>query len=254
MIRVVILGSGNVAQHLYSAFSKVKSVQIVQCYNRKGVSLRPDQKKETITTSLSALKEADIYILAVSDNAIEEMSKQLPFKNRFVIHTSGSTPMNAINTANRSGVLYPLQTLSKEKSVDFSNVPFCIEVAQENDTILLKNLATTLSEKIYSISSEQRNTLHVAAVFVNNFANYMFSIGQEICEENNIPFEILHPLIQETTEKISEINPEQAQTGPAIRNDSKTIERHLKILAYTSNQEIYKMLTKAIQIKYGKKL
>ncbi|MDH7446770.1 Rossmann-like and DUF2520 domain-containing protein [Aquimarina sp. 2201CG14-23] len=254
MITVVILGAGNVAQHLYAAFYIQKSIKVVQCFNRQGVKLHENQTEDTITTDLKKLADADIYILAISDDAIESVSNALPFKNRLVVHTSGSAPMQAINNANNRGVFYPLQTFSAGKEVNFSKVPFCIEADLEKDVVLLKKLAATLSQKIYDISSEQRSVLHVAAVFVNNFSNYMFSIGNEICIENNVPFEILHPLIQETAKKIVEIEPDKAQTGPAIRKDTQTIERHLSILKGNSQKELYKMLTEAIQSKYGKEL
>ena len=254
MITIVILGAGNVAQHLYTAFLDMKSVEVVQCYNRKGIRLHKDQKRDTIISDLSDLIKADIYILAVSDDAIEDISKALPFQDRLVVHTSGSVLMADINNKNDRGVFYPLQTFSIGKEVDFSKVPFCIEADQEKDSKLLKELASLLSERIYDISSDQRKVLHVAAVFVNNFTNYMFSVGNDICSENKVPFEILHPLIQETAKKIIKIQPDRAQTGPAIRNDVQTIERHLGILKDDSQKELYKMLTEAIQSKYGKEL
>ncbi|WP_299439012.1 DUF2520 domain-containing protein [uncultured Aquimarina sp.] len=254
MITIVILGAGNVAQHLYTAFLNQKSVTVLQCYNRKGVRLHKDQKRDTITSDLGALIKADVYILAVSDDAIEDVSNSLPFQDRLVVHTSGSVLMTDINNKNYRGVFYPLQTFSIGKDVNFSNIPFCIEADQEQDVKLLKKIASLLSKKIYDISSDQRKVLHVAAVFVNNFTNYMFSVGNEICSENKVPFEILHPLIQETAKKIVKIQPDKAQTGPAIRNDIQTIERHLEILKDNSQKELYKMLTEAIQSKYGKEL
>ncbi len=254
MIRVVLLGSGNVAQHLYTAFLNQKLVEVVQCYNRKGIRLHHDQKQNTITKELQSLKKADVYILAVSDDAIGLISEKLPFKNQLVIHTSGSVPIDVITNSNRKGVFYPLQTFSKDKEVDFTSVPFCLEAKEKKDLILLKDLASLLSDKVYEISSQQRNILHVAAVFVNNFTNYLFSTGHRICEEHNIPFEILHPLMLETVKKATEMHPDNAQTGPAVRNDTKTIERHLKILSNSSQKNLYQTLTQAILLKHGKKL
>ncbi|WP_109300129.1 Rossmann-like and DUF2520 domain-containing protein [Aquimarina sp. AU474] len=254
MIKVVILGGGNVAQHLYTALSSQKLVDIVQCYNRKGITLHPDQNNNKIVTDLNKIVLANIYILAVSDDAIEEISTNLPFQNRFVVHTSGSVPMSTIKDTNRKGVFYPLQTFSKNTTVDFTKIPFCIEAESKDDKQLLKKLASFLSPKVYEISSEQRNILHVSAVFVNNFTNYLFSVGNDICDEHEIPFEILHPLIQETAQKIQKIIPDKAQTGPAIRNDLETIQRHLNILTDNTQKEIYQTLTRSIQSKYGKKL
>jgi len=254
MIRVVLLGAGNVAQHLYTALNNQSLVTIVQCYNRKGQKLHDNQNEETIIQNLHELTIADIYILAISDDAIAEVSSNLPFYNRLVVHTSGSAPMSTLNNKNNRGVFYPLQTFSKDKTVDFSTIPFCLETEKEKDFELLKKIGSSLTEKLYKISSEQRNALHVAAVIVNNFTNYLFSLGNDICTENDIPFEILYPLMKETTAKITAMNPNDAQTGPAVRNDLKTIERHLDFLSDTTQKDIYQTLTKAIQSKYGKKL
>ncbi|MHA7059477.1 Rossmann-like and DUF2520 domain-containing protein [Aquimarina sp. M1] len=254
MNSIVILGSGNVAHHLYAAFLNHKSAEVIQCYNRKGIKLHKDQKAEAITANLDKLKAADVYILAISDDAINEVTNVLPFENKLVVHTSGSVPMKSINHRHHRGVFYPLQTFSAAKKVDFGNIPFCIEAEREKDVNFLKKLASTLSQKVYEVSSDQRNALHVAAVFVNNFTNHMFSVGNDICAENNVPFQILHPLIEETAKKIQEIAPDEAQTGPAIRNDFKSIERHLKILTDDRQKQLYQSLTKAIQSKYGKEL
>lgn len=254
MIRIIILGAGNVAQHLYTAFYKQKSVAIVQCYNRKGILLHPDQNPNVITQDINTLKEADVYILAISDDAINEVSKALSIRNKLVVHTSGSVSINTIHHSNRKGVFYPLQTFSIHKTVDFESIPICIETEYHTDIEILKKLAFSLTNKVYEISSEQRKMLHLAAVFVNNFTNHLFSIGDDICKEHNIPFEILHPLIIETAQKATQMNPNDAQTGPAIRNDQKTITRHQENITNISQEKIYQILTKAIQSKYGKKL
>ncbi|MBW1296653.1 Rossmann-like and DUF2520 domain-containing protein [Aquimarina litoralis] len=254
MITIVLLGAGNVAKHLYEAFLPLNLVKVIQCYNRKGVQIHENQEGVFVTNNLNDLKEADVYILAISDDAVVEVSNKLPFQNRLVVHTSGSVPMKSMNSKNTRGVFYPLQTFSATKKVDFTTIPFCIEAEQEKHSALLETLASQLTKKIYAISSDQRNTLHVAAVFINNFTNHLFSIGSDICKEHNIPFEILHPLILETAKKAIEMNPDNAQTGPAIRNDVQTINRHLKILKDDSQKQLYNLLSQAIQTKYGKKL
>lgn len=254
MIRVIILGAGNVASHLYRILHQQTNVEIVQCYNRRNVLLDPMQSKATITNTYKQIKEADVYILAVSDDAISEVSGLLPFTDKLVVHTSGSAPITSISEQQRRGVFYPLQTFSKEKAVNFKKVPFCIEAEQESDFKLLWNMAASVSEKVYKISSLQRSILHVSAVFVNNFTNHLFTIGKDICDTHEVPFEILHPLIQETARKITEINPDQAQTGPAMRNDIQTISRHMDTLEDPTYRSIYQLLTQAIQIQHGKKL
>lgn len=169
-----------------------------------------------------------------------------------VLHTSGGKDLEEIKGNFRKGVLYFPQSFTKGVPVNFDGVPVCIETAESSDMKLLKKVAKTFSDHIYDIDSKQRAYLHVSAVFVNNFVNHMYTLGNEICETHNIPFKILHPIIQETVTKIQQLSPADAQTGPAIRNDQKTIEKH-KALLDEHQKELYTMLTNSIQ-NYGKKL
>ena len=177
----------------------------------------------------------------------------MPFKNRLVVHTSGSVSLDSLNTNNRKGVFYPLQTFTKNKEVDFKSIPICLESENATDYQLLDRVAKSISEKVFTINSEQRKALHVAAVFVNNFTNHLYQLGNEICEEHQVPFEILNALIQETAQKINTLAPENAQTGPAIRNDKLIIEAHQLFLSNSNQSNIYKILTQSIQ-DHGKKL
>ena len=228
MVSVLIIGNGNVATHLTNAFLKADMIAITQINSRE----------------LENIPTADITIIAVSDDAIAEVSSKI--KNSFVVHTSGSVSINSLKNNTKKGVFYPLQTFSKEKKVNFKKIPFCIETKNEKDYLLLETLAKSIGEKIYRINSDQRKSLHLAAVFVNNFTNHLYKIGNDICNIHNVPFEILHPLIKETADKIKTLSPKEAQTGPAKRNDLKTIENHLHQLN-KNQQEIYKILTKSIQ-------
>ena len=228
MISVLIVGNGNVAVHLFEALSTVEDVSVSKISSR----------------NLLQIPKADITIIAVSDNAIAEVSKQIT--NELVVHTSGFSSIEMLQNTTRKGVFYPLQSFTKGKNVAFSKIPICVEATHAKDLELLKNLAKKLSDKIYIINSEQRKALHVAAVFVNNFTNYMYKVGNDICQKNEIPFEILQPLIKETAKKVSEITPEKAQTGPAARNDSETIKNHLFLLS-EQEKEIYNLMTKSIQ-------
>jgi predicted short-subunit dehydrogenase-like oxidoreductase (DUF2520 family) len=228
MISVLLIGRGNVATHLYNAFLNAENITVTQISSR----------------NLDVIPEAAITIIAVSDDAIALVSSKI--KNAFVVHTSGGCAMNELKNSKNKGVFYMLQTFSKEKEVDFSEVPFCIEAADEKDQKLLEKVAKTIGKKVYTINSEQRKAIHIAAVFVNNFTNHLYKIGKDLCEEHGIPFEVLHPLIKETASKIELLSPEKAQTGPAIRNDKKTINNHLDLLN-KAQQKIYKILTKSIQ-------
>jgi predicted short-subunit dehydrogenase-like oxidoreductase (DUF2520 family) len=253
MIKITIIGSGNVAQHLIDAFAKSNAVEIIQVFSRtqKDISLLLDSSK--ITNDWNALVEADLYIIAVSDDAISSVSSQLPFENRLVVHTSGSSPLTSLDEKNRKGVFYPLQTFTKGKSIDFKTIPFCLETQFENDYALLEKVAQSISDNVYKIDSHQRKALHVAAVFVNNFTNYLYQLGNDICQENHVPFDILKPLILETAEKLLTLSPKDAQTGPAKRNDITTIEAHESFLSNENQSTIYKILTQSIQ-NHGKKL
>jgi predicted short-subunit dehydrogenase-like oxidoreductase (DUF2520 family) len=253
MISIVIIGSGNVAQHLIKTFTNNPLVDVIQCFarNKKTISHLVDIDK--IVDNFLLLKPADIYIIAVTDTAIVEVSNQIPFKDKLVVHTSGSVAMNELSDNNRKGVFYPLQTFSKTKVVNFSEVPICIESQNESNFKVLEKMANSISNSVYSITSEQRKSLHVAAVFVSNFVNHLYTIGNQICDENNVSFDVLKPLIQETAQKIKTLSPQEAQTGPAKRNDTTTINKHLLMLTNDNQKEIYKLLTKSI-IDNGKKL
>ncbi|MEZ7499435.1 DUF2520 domain-containing protein [Flavobacterium sp. Arc3] len=257
MVKVIIIGSGNVAQHLIAAFQNSKNtgdeIELVQVFSRKANTLANVLDASLITTDIANLLEADLYIIAVSDDAIGAVAAQLAFKNRLVVHTSGSVGLDVINDNNRRGVFYPLQTFTKNKAVDFKAIPICLESENSTDFRLLEKVAKVISNKVFAINSEQRKALHVAAVFVNNFTNHLYTIGNEICLENQVPFDILKPLILETAQKIMTISPKDAQTGPAKRNDLKTIEAHQLFLSDENQTTIYKIITQSIQ-DHGKKL
>jgi predicted short-subunit dehydrogenase-like oxidoreductase (DUF2520 family) len=248
MTKVTIIGAGNVAYHLTKVMKGIANIALVQVYNRSQKAFKnPIYADLDTTTSFKKLKETDLFIIAIPDNHIAELATELP-QDKLQVHTSGSMPMDVISSK-RKGVFYPLQTFSKAKAVDFSTIPFCLEANNTKDLILLKDLAKILSDKVYEINSEQRKSLHVAAVFVNNFTNHLFYQGEAICKKYNVPFEVLVPLIKETVKKLDELSPKEAQTGPALRNDSKTIAAHLKLLD-NKQQELYKLLSQSITETY----
>ena len=257
MIKVSIIGSGNVAQHLIVALQNSiingAEIELVQVHTRQKSTVSHLLDFNKITDDWSTLAEADLYIIAVSDDAISNVSEQIPYKNKLVVHTSGGISLEALAPNNRKGVFYPLQTFSKNKVVNFKTIPICIESQNASDFQLLQKVAQSISDSVFAINSEQRKALHVGAVFVSNFSNHMYKIGNDICIENNLPFEILSPLIQETAEKITQLSPNEAQTGPAIRNDKETINAHLTFLSDENQKNIYTILTQSIQ-NNGKKL
>ncbi len=252
MITVVLLGAGNVAHHLFKAFSAAENVQVKQWYNRSIRVLEPYKTTVAVTDDLSNIVEADIYVIAVSDDAIAELSSALPFEDRFVVHTSGSANIHDLDKKNRRGVFYPLQTFSKAVDLDFTQVPLCLETLHKSDYPVLKSLAESVSNTIKRVNSNQRAALHLAAVFVNNFTNQLFRVAHEITESESTEFDLLKPLIMETAKKVQELSPYLAQTGPAKRHDKKTIKRHLKQLENEHHKDIYKLLTASIQKTHGR--
>lgn len=254
MIEIVLLGSGNVATHLFKAFSATDGILVKQVFNHSAQSLNYFQDKIATTTKISELSKADIYLMALKDDVIPEVASHLQDRTGLVVHTSGSVPLRALEGCKRQGIFYPLQTFSKEKKVNYSEIPFCLESNNAEDLRLLKTLAAKISGKAYEINSEQRKKLHLSAVFVCNFVNHLYAVGEQICQKSNIPFDILKPLIKETANKIQHASPAEVQTGPAIRNDQSTIQGHLQLLESSENKKIYELLTSAIQTFHGKKL
>ncbi len=246
MIKVTVLGVGNLASHLIDICVASSSIHLQQIYNRTITKIEGYDEVTAITSDIHELEPADIYIIAVKDVVIDALAQQLQYVDGLVVHTSGATDLSPLEGLKRKGVFYPLQSFSKGKPVDFEKIPLCLEATNEADYTLLYRFANRISEQVYLLDAAQRKQLHIAAVFVNNFVNQLYVIGEQICEEHKIPFEILHPLILETAQKIGTNSPTSVQTGPAVRGDQKTIEIHKKSLS--SEQAIlYSLLSKCIQ-------
>lgn len=253
MINVVIIGAGNIATHLYHTFSQVVELNVLQVFNRNPEKLSFVTEPEKKVSDLKDLKDADIYFLAVKDEAIEKIAENLKDNKAIFVHCSGSEPINILSKFSNYGVFYPLQSFSKNKPVNFRKVPLCLEANNETNLKFLKEVGSLLTDQFFVVNSDQRKALHLAAVFVNNFTNHLFTIAADYCEENGLPFKILQPLIWETVAKIDTLPPYSAQTGPALRNDTKTILAHLEMLD-EDQKNIYTVLTESIQKLHGKKL
>lgn len=250
MIKVVLLGAGNVGFHLFCAMHKHPQIEVIQWYNRSKRATQTFADQTAITNDINAIATADVYLMCIADDAIAEISDQLSHREGIIAHTAGSIPMEQLKMHKNYGVFYPLQSFSKQRAIDFSNLPFCLEANDQKNLNTLEQLAGCLSQNVKRVDSKQRKTLHLAAVFVNNFTNHMYTIGEQLCKENKLPFSLLEPLIVETTEKIKQLSPTDAQTGPALRNDQKTIDHHLAQLP-SNLKELYKNLSKSIQHHYG---
>lgn len=242
MIRLVIIGSGNVAQHLIQAFQK----SLVQVVARHPETLNSLSIPCPVVTTMAEVGDADVYLLAVSDHAITSLAHEIPGTGKLVVHTSGATGMHVLPNHHRKGVFYPLQTFTKGKLLEYSSIPFCLEAEKAEDYALLEQLARTVSHAIFPIDEQQRLALHLAAVFVCNFTNHLYLLGADICAEHHVSFDVLKPLILETAAKVQTLYPMQAQTGPALRGDTATLERHKTMLTQPYPKEIYQLLTQSI--------
>jgi predicted short-subunit dehydrogenase-like oxidoreductase (DUF2520 family) len=249
-MNIVILGSGNIATHLGRAF-KMAGQDISQVWSRDithASSLADTLAAEAIDNMFDLDHSADLFIIAVKDEAIREIALELKLSDQVLVHTSGSTGLSALEGAStKIGVFYPLQTFSKIKSVDFRQIPIIIEANSPEVLSSIRAIADRLSEKVIELNSEQRKTLHVAAVFACNFTNHLFGLAQELLEVQGLDYELLKPLIAETLSKIEMNDPVSVQTGPAIREDQATIQAHLELLKHNpALSELYTKLSQSI--------
>ena len=253
MEKITIVGAGNVASHLIQAFADA-DITVYQHATRKGDSDVQAQLPGCKPSDIDA--KADIVILAVSDYAIPRVTAALPeeFKG-LLVHTSGSVPMNALGNRIHKGVFYPLQTFSKGRAVDYKNIPLFLEAENTKDLNRLKDLAQKAfsPDRVTQLTSDKRKKLHVAAVFVCNFVNHMYTIGSEIMEDGGMDFDLLRPLIQETAQKVQTQSPKDAQTGPARRGDHEVINEHLDMLdGYNEEEDVYRLVTQSILKRTGR--
>jgi predicted short-subunit dehydrogenase-like oxidoreductase (DUF2520 family) len=257
---VALIGSGNLAWHLAPALDNV-GYAVREVFSRKrknAVALADRLYQASAVTELDfSNSPARIFIMAVSDDAIAEIVKDLTLPaDSVLVHTSGSQPLGVLGdyATPRTGVFYPLQTFTKNRKVDFKDIPFFIEASDPTTEKALLAMAKTLSKKVTKITSAERKALHVAAVFASNFTNHMLTLSKEIMINNNLNFDHLKPLIAETLNKSLEIGPENAQTGPARRGDLEILDQHMELLTHDAVvSEIYKLVSQHIIDSYGVK-
>ncbi len=244
MKRITIIGSGGVAEALARGVAEVDGLTLAQVYGRN--TERVAEISALTNTPISTdLIPADVYVVAVSDRAIGELTRTLSFPPQsIVVHTAGSVEMESIAHPRR-GVLYPLQSFTPRRKVIISNVPFFVEGADEQTTMQIERMATSLSNRVMRMNSEGRKTLHLCGVFASNFVNVIYATAADIAHRADIPFDLLKPLIKETCDKAMSVeNPRTVQTGPAARGDIETQQRHTNMLQGDDNLEkIYKILS-----------
>jgi predicted short-subunit dehydrogenase-like oxidoreductase (DUF2520 family) len=247
---IVIIGAGNVGTSLACAFYKA-GCNIVQVVGRREEAIKSLSDKFGADHSLSfaeVTKGQDLYLMALPDKAMEEILPQLGLTNELLVHCSGSVPIEILSAySENTGVFYPLQTFTQNRKIDLQEVPFLIEANRIDNEDALINLGNKLSSNVKVADSVQRQLLHIAAIFASNFSNHMYDIARQLMSENGFDFELLVPLIKETAAKAIDMEPDQAQTGPAIRKDMLVIEKHIELLRDNPEiLDIYQRISKNI--------
>lgn len=252
MNRISLIGSGRVAWQLAQALENAgHTIEEVWSRNRQNAARLVDHLYAArVHASLDfSHSRAEVFIVSITDAAVGEVVESLMLPpDALLLHTSGALPLEVLApAANSYGVFYPLQTFSKGRMLDFSQVPFCLEASDKKSLKQLKRLGASLSSRLYELDGAKRRVLHVAAVFACNFTNHLLHISEEILEEQQIERELLHPLIAETVQKSMELGPASAQTGPAIREDRPVLEAHLQLLQqHPQWAELYYLLSEDI--------
>ncbi|HVU96201.1 MAG TPA: Rossmann-like and DUF2520 domain-containing protein [Puia sp.] len=252
-MKVTIIGSGNVATVMGSTIVQAgHSVLQVAARNGAAAAELAAQWGCDYTTQWEAIgPSADLYIVSLSDRALPELNAGLRLPGRLVVHTAGAAPLSALaSVSERYGVLYPLQSLRKEVR-PFPEFPLLIDAARPEDLMLLDGFARTLARQVQRADDALRLKLHVAAIFANNFTNYLYTLSADFCRREGIDGTLLLPLIRETAERVERYDPRTVQTGPAIRGDRATMERHLEVLAkYHNMNELYRIISGQISEYY----
>lgn len=251
-MKVVILGYGNIGRYFAKRFVE-HEVAVVQVYNRSPKKV-PSIK---FTSRINRLVDnADLYLIAVSDNAIKDIacSIQTHVSDKSIIcHTSGSTPSSVLSEyTSNYGSFYPLQSITRQRLKANINCPILVNGSNPTTTKKLLELGRLISKKAKVISDDDKAKLHLPAVIVNNFTNHLMTLAFDYCQKEDLPYDLLLPLIKETTDRLkSNHHPSAFQTGPAKRRDDSTLSRHRKqIKAYPELKEVYNLMTKAIRNYY----
>jgi predicted short-subunit dehydrogenase-like oxidoreductase (DUF2520 family) len=248
-MEIVIIGTGNTATVLGRKL-KAAGHKIVQVYGRDSIAaskLAYELDTESTNYWNVVNKNADIYIIAVSDIAIHEIVKELQLPEKTVVHTAASVSKNVLqHSSSHFGVFYPLQSLKKEMN-QLPEIPIIVDASDETTLHQLDHLAHSISDQVVEADDAERTKLHLAAVFCNNFVNHIYALTEDYCKKEGINFKLLLPLIKQTANRLDNISPAASQTGPAIRNDRNTIEQHLDLLKnHPHLQKLYSVLTESI--------
>lgn len=264
-MRISIIGTGNLAQILGRALIHLPKLNIIQIFGRQ------THLAQALAQELGAepcshwpdfdLRKPDLVLLAVKDDALPQLAQTLAALSQeqgaspLLAHCSGASPSSVLQVYGpRIGIFYPLQTFTAGQTVDFKYIPFCIYAPNPQDLSLLQQLAQDLSTNIHVLDDAQRASLHLAAVFANNFSNFLWIIAEQLCQSEGLPFDLLRPLIAQTAQKVNIDSPQHCQTGPAKRGDEHTLARHRALLqekGKTDDLALYDLLTQRILAHFG---
>lgn len=246
---IALVGTGNVATNMALALQHA-GIGVNQIWSRRYANAR-ELAHRVNALAVKTLKEinADICIVSVKDDAIAEVLGNLVGYSGTIVHTSGAVHIDVFKGKFANyGVFYPLQTFSKDKMVDFANLPLCLEAGNRAVAQQLQNMAKQLSSRVSFVDSAQRKILHLAAVFACNFPNYLYGIADSLLQKHQLDFDLLRPLILETALKAQNSHPANVQTGPAIRGDESTMHSHLELIGNQENlKAIYQLLSESIK-------
>ena len=243
-MHIALIGTGNLATHLAFALSKCEKVCVNQWIGRTSTPPK-NIKNIPYFNHFQDNLDVDICIVAVSDDAVEEVAAKLAKTKALVVHTAGALSKNVLSPIQRKGVFYPLQSFLKDTAVSWNEIPICLEADKPDDLRLLYTLAAHLTKEIHPINEQQRLKIHTAAVFANNFGNHLLGISQHLVANAELPATILKPLVSETFKRSFLNHPFENQTGPAKRNDKASQKKHLNVLS-DDEAEVYKILSKSI--------
>lgn len=251
-MKVILIGAGNLATHLGKAIFAAGH-DVVQVFSRtmpSATALASEVGAQPVSDISDVRSDADLYVVSVKDSAIVELIPVLckGKETKVFLHTAGSIPMDVFQgMALHYGVLYPMQTFSKQREVDFSQIPCFIEANDEHALQLIGDVAHQVSSRVYHLASEDRKYLHLSAVFACNFVNHCYALSREILEEHGIPFDVMLPLIDETAAKVHELDPKDAQTGPAVRYDENVLRAQGALLRSNPQmKDIYDRMSMSI--------
>ena len=255
--KITIIGAGCLGKALARQLH-IKGFQIHEIVSRKKEEVESLCQLTGATANFgdydSVLPDADLYIVSVKDDAVFEIRKKLKIRDKLVVHTSGTLPFDALKKcSSQFGIFYPLQTFSKNRMPDFEEIPFFVWASSSASLLDLYDVAAALSKKVFTAKEDKLKTIHLAAVFASNFTNHLLKISKDILEENEIDFQILKPLVEETFKKAFELSPEDAQTGPAKRGDCTTTDKHKSMLKRDDWRALYVLFSGMIREEYADK-